>query len=196
MRGTTSIMAFSFSLYCIACVLYVYSADGDYEVTLMTKATVYCTGLVVWQPPTIYKSSCTIDVEYFPYDVQTCVLKLGSWTYDGFKVNHHAHHLTHWPRLISLQNRFVCFIRRPIWFARIAQIPLLLDISRLSTALRTGKSHQIGIFDIRRWLLKPVRFRFVPRRLPVCVVYGVNSRFFPFLRSCDLRKFQKIIEPN
>ncbi|KAK7605575.1 hypothetical protein V9T40_007433 [Parthenolecanium corni] len=67
--------------------LYKMRADGDYEVTLMTKATVYCTGLVVWQPPTIYKSSCSIDVEYFPYDVQTCVLKLGSWTYDGFKVN-------------------------------------------------------------------------------------------------------------
>ncbi|KAK9504730.1 hypothetical protein O3M35_010996 [Rhynocoris fuscipes] len=52
----------------------------------MTKATVYFTGLVVWQPPAVYKSSCAIDVEYFPYDVQTCVLKLGSWTYDGFKV--------------------------------------------------------------------------------------------------------------
>lgn len=62
------------------------SADGNYEVTLMTKATVYYSGLVVWQPPAVYKSSCSIDVEFFPYDVQTCVLKLGSWTYDGFKV--------------------------------------------------------------------------------------------------------------
>ncbi|CAH0554069.1 unnamed protein product [Brassicogethes aeneus] len=67
-----------FSLVC--------SADGNYEVTLMTKATVYYNGLVVWQPPAVYKSSCSIDVEFFPYDVQTCVLKLGSWTYDGFKV--------------------------------------------------------------------------------------------------------------
>ncbi|XP_055679483.1 acetylcholine receptor subunit alpha-like isoform X1 [Lutzomyia longipalpis] len=63
------------------------NADGHYEVTLMTKATVYHTGLVIWQPPAVYKSSCSIDVEYFPYDVQTCVLKLGSWTYDGFKVD-------------------------------------------------------------------------------------------------------------
>jgi len=53
----------------------------------MTKATVHFNGLVVWQPPAVYKSSCAIDVEFFPYDVQTCVLKLGSWTYDGFKVN-------------------------------------------------------------------------------------------------------------
>ncbi|XP_055385028.1 acetylcholine receptor subunit alpha-like isoform X2 [Condylostylus longicornis] len=63
------------------------NADGHYEVTLMTKATVYNNGLVIWQPPAVYKSSCSIDVEYFPYDVQTCVLKLGSWTYDGFKVD-------------------------------------------------------------------------------------------------------------
>lgn len=62
------------------------SADGNYEVTLMTKATVYNNGMVVWQPPAVYKSSCSIDVEFFPYDMQTCVLKLGSWTYDGFKV--------------------------------------------------------------------------------------------------------------
>ena len=63
-----------------------YSADGNYEVTLMTKATIYYNGAVYWQPPAIYKSSCLIDVEYFPYDIQSCVLKMGSWTYDGFKV--------------------------------------------------------------------------------------------------------------
>lgn len=70
----------------ISSLVFSCSADGNYEVTLMTKATVYYTGLVVWQPPAVYKSSCSIDVEFFPYDVQTCVLKLGSWTYDGFKV--------------------------------------------------------------------------------------------------------------
>lgn len=54
--------------------------------TLATKATIYSEGLVEWKPPAIYKSSCEIDVEYFPFDEQTCVLKFGSWTYDGFKV--------------------------------------------------------------------------------------------------------------
>lgn len=54
--------------------------------TLATKATIYSEGLVEWKPPAIYKSSCEIDVEYFPFDEQTCVLKFGSWTYDGFQV--------------------------------------------------------------------------------------------------------------
>ena len=52
----------------------------------MTKATVMYNGAVIWQPPAIYKSSCAIDVEFFPYDIQTCMLKVGSWTYDGFQV--------------------------------------------------------------------------------------------------------------
>lgn len=64
-----------------------FSADGNFEVTLATKATIYHQGLVEWKPPAIYKSSCEIDVEYFPFDEQTCVLKFGSWTYDGFKVS-------------------------------------------------------------------------------------------------------------
>ncbi|KZC13128.1 Acetylcholine receptor subunit alpha-like [Dufourea novaeangliae] len=68
------------------------SADGNFEVTLATKATIYHQGLVEWKPPAIYKSSCEIDVEYFPFDEQTCVLKFGSWTYDGFKT---------WTRAIS-----------------------------------------------------------------------------------------------
>ncbi|XP_055870285.1 acetylcholine receptor subunit alpha-like 1 isoform X3 [Biomphalaria glabrata] len=63
------------------------NADGKYEVTLMTKATVYANGHVVWEPPAIYKSSCMINVEYFPFDEQKCSMKFGSWTYDGDQVD-------------------------------------------------------------------------------------------------------------
>ncbi|XP_045599542.1 acetylcholine receptor subunit beta-like 2 [Procambarus clarkii] len=63
------------------------NADGNYEVTLMTKATLKYTGEVVWRPPAIYKSSCEIDVEWFPFDEQSCNMKFGSWTYDGFQVD-------------------------------------------------------------------------------------------------------------
>jgi nicotinic acetylcholine receptor len=63
------------------------NADGNFEVTLSTKATLFHNGLVEWRPPAIYHSSCEMDVEYFPFDEQTCVMKFGSWTYDGFQVD-------------------------------------------------------------------------------------------------------------
>ena len=29
----------------------------------------------------IYKSYCSIDIEYYPFDIQNCTLKFGTWTY-------------------------------------------------------------------------------------------------------------------
>ncbi|XP_014604929.1 PREDICTED: acetylcholine receptor subunit alpha-like 1 [Polistes canadensis] len=63
------------------------NADGNYEVTIMTKAILHHTGKVMWKPPAIYKSFCEINVEYFPFDEQTCFMKFGSWTYDGYTVD-------------------------------------------------------------------------------------------------------------
>ncbi|NP_001107771.1 nicotinic acetylcholine receptor alpha 11 subunit precursor [Tribolium castaneum] len=63
------------------------NADGNYEVTLMTKATLSYTGEVIWKPPSIYKSSCEINVQYFPFDEQSCLMKFGSWTYNGLQVD-------------------------------------------------------------------------------------------------------------
>jgi len=53
----------------------------------MTKASVKHTGDVVWKPPAIYKSSCKINVEWFPFDEQNCDMKFGSWTYDGHQLD-------------------------------------------------------------------------------------------------------------
>ncbi|KAF7266914.1 hypothetical protein GWI33_019841 [Rhynchophorus ferrugineus] len=63
------------------------NADGNYEVTLMTKATLKYTGEVIWKPPSIYKSSCEINVQYFPFDEQSCLMKFASWTYNGLQVD-------------------------------------------------------------------------------------------------------------
>ncbi|XP_029662910.1 acetylcholine receptor subunit alpha-L1 isoform X2 [Formica exsecta] len=63
------------------------NADGEYGVTTMTKAVLHYTGKVLWTPPAIFKSSCEIDVRYFPFDQQTCFMKFGSWTYDGFQID-------------------------------------------------------------------------------------------------------------
>lgn len=43
-------------------------------------------GNVFWPVPTKLQSTCKVDVTYFPFDEQFCVLKFGSWTYDGFQV--------------------------------------------------------------------------------------------------------------
>ena len=81
-------------------IIICFSADGNYEVTIMTKAILHYTGRVRWNPPAIYKSYCGIDVEYFPFDEQECMMKFGSWTYDGFMVSillqiWKCHHLIH-----------------------------------------------------------------------------------------------------
>ncbi|UXI14742.1 nicotinic acetylcholine receptor [Sarcoptes scabiei] len=44
-------------------------------------------GRVEWNPPAIYKSTCNIDINYFPFDYQECTMKFGSWTYDGVKLD-------------------------------------------------------------------------------------------------------------
>jgi cation transporter family protein len=63
------------------------NADGNYELTLIAKAVLYSDGTVVWKPPTMFRSTCEIDVEYFPFDIQTCFLRFGSWTYAGDEVD-------------------------------------------------------------------------------------------------------------
>ena len=48
-------------------------------------AAVHSTGEMEQIPPGIFKSTCKIDITWFPFDDQTCDLKFGTWTHDGFK---------------------------------------------------------------------------------------------------------------
>jgi len=63
------------------------NADGNYEVRYKSNVLIYPDGEVLWIPPAIYQSSCTIDVTYFPFDQQTCIMKFGSWTFTGDQVS-------------------------------------------------------------------------------------------------------------
>ncbi|ESO93339.1 hypothetical protein LOTGIDRAFT_161901 [Lottia gigantea] len=47
----------------------------------------YHTGDIQWMPQVVYRSSCLIDVYKFPFDVQNCSLKFGSWTYNGAELD-------------------------------------------------------------------------------------------------------------
>lgn len=72
------------------------SADGNYEVRYKSNVLIYSGGAVVWIPPAIYQSSCTIDVTYFPFDQQKCVMKFGSWTFNGDQVSLKLHGNNAW----------------------------------------------------------------------------------------------------
>uniref|UniRef100_A0A3P9LIZ1 Cholinergic receptor, nicotinic, alpha 3 n=1 Tax=Oryzias latipes TaxID=8090 RepID=A0A3P9LIZ1_ORYLA len=63
------------------------NAVGDFQVDDKTKALLRFNGDVTWIPPAIFKSSCKIDVTYFPFDYQNCTMKFGSWTYDKAKID-------------------------------------------------------------------------------------------------------------
>eukprot|EP00795_Rhopilema_esculentum_P005971 gene5971-11332_t len=59
---------------------------GNFD-RLNTRVILSHNGNSVWLAPVIIKSKCQIDVKYFPFDEQSCSLKFGSWTYDGFRLN-------------------------------------------------------------------------------------------------------------
>jgi len=64
----------------------VRSADGRFEVSFKSNVLIDHNGGVMWIPCSIYKSSCTIDVNYFPFDEQRCNMSYGSWTYNADEV--------------------------------------------------------------------------------------------------------------
>ncbi|PAV71679.1 hypothetical protein WR25_27045 [Diploscapter pachys] len=51
------------------------NADGEPQITIMNDALVYYNGLVVWKPPSIYKSFCSIDIDS---------MKFIGWSYNGY----------------------------------------------------------------------------------------------------------------
>ncbi|XP_078527415.1 neuronal acetylcholine receptor subunit alpha-7-like [Lissotriton helveticus] len=65
-------------------ILLYNSANEDFDSTFHTNILVNSSGYCQWLPPGIFKSSCNIDVRWFPFDIQKCELKFGSWSYDGW----------------------------------------------------------------------------------------------------------------
>ncbi|XP_019954972.1 neuronal acetylcholine receptor subunit alpha-7-like [Paralichthys olivaceus] len=68
-------------------ILLYNSADERFDATFHTNILVNSSGGCSFIPPGIFKSTCNIDVRWFPFDVQKCELKFGSWTYGGWSLD-------------------------------------------------------------------------------------------------------------
>ncbi|CAG0896102.1 unnamed protein product [Darwinula stevensoni] len=63
------------------------SASTNYaERLLTTNAIVNSTGEVTLLTGAIFRSTCDVDVTYFPFDIQNCTMPFGSWSQDMTKV--------------------------------------------------------------------------------------------------------------
>ncbi|XP_022779102.1 neuronal acetylcholine receptor subunit alpha-10-like [Stylophora pistillata] len=65
------------------------NAKDDYNIDKESyhSLTITSDGNISRYFPTIYKSSCKLEVKNFPFDDQVCTLKLGSWSYNIYEMN-------------------------------------------------------------------------------------------------------------
>ncbi|XP_048121579.1 neuronal acetylcholine receptor subunit alpha-10a isoform X2 [Alosa alosa] len=59
------------------------NADQHFTGSMDTNVVIRHDGQIMWDSPAITKSSCKVDVSFFPFDAQQCRLTYGSWTYNG-----------------------------------------------------------------------------------------------------------------
>ncbi|XP_077997434.1 acetylcholine receptor subunit alpha-like isoform X2 [Glandiceps talaboti] len=87
--GVDSIKVTSQNVWLPDVVLYN-NADEYKNFLIKQLVIVYSDGLVLWAAPVIFKSSCSVDVTHFPFDVQNCSMKFGPWQHVGAEVYMHG----------------------------------------------------------------------------------------------------------
>ncbi|XP_057211121.1 cholinergic receptor, nicotinic, alpha 11 isoform X2 [Triplophysa rosa] len=65
-------------------ILLYNSADDKFDSTFKSNVVVNSSGYCNYLPPGIFMSTCNVDVRWFPFDIQKCELKFGSWSFDGW----------------------------------------------------------------------------------------------------------------
>lgn len=61
--------------------------DNGEQYLFQTKVVINHDGTISWLSPNKLRSSCKIDIQYFPFDTQYCKITFGSWTFDGGKLS-------------------------------------------------------------------------------------------------------------
>ena len=77
-----------------------------YPIRDQFMGTVYNDGTVKYKYPSFIKSSCVVDVTYFPFDTQKCRLQFGSWSYHGHELDLHYDRKQGWLRELSRKLAF------------------------------------------------------------------------------------------
>ncbi|XP_036379728.1 neuronal acetylcholine receptor subunit alpha-10-like [Megalops cyprinoides] len=65
------------------------NADDQFSGSMETNVVIRHDGQIMWDSPAITKSSCKVDVSFFPFDAQQCRLTFGSWTHNGNQMDIH-----------------------------------------------------------------------------------------------------------
>ncbi|XP_041125642.1 acetylcholine receptor subunit delta isoform X1 [Polyodon spathula] len=63
--------------------------DAQFQVAYYCNVLVDPSGYMYWLPPAIFRSSCAINVNFFPFDWQNCSLKFSSLTYNAKEIRMH-----------------------------------------------------------------------------------------------------------
>nr|XP_020655456.1 acetylcholine receptor subunit beta isoform X2 [Pogona vitticeps] len=107
-EGITSIRIFSEDVWRPDIVL-MNNNDGVFDISLSVNVMVSYNGTVRWQPPGIYRSSCSIQVTYFPFDWQNCTMVFRSYTYDSSEITllHPLQNGKELKEIIIYQNTFI-----------------------------------------------------------------------------------------
>ncbi|TNN72466.1 Acetylcholine receptor subunit gamma [Liparis tanakae] len=61
--------------------------DGKFDVAYYANVLISSNGWMYWLPPAIYRSTCSIEITYFPFDYQNCTLAFRSQTYSANEVD-------------------------------------------------------------------------------------------------------------
>ena len=68
------------------------------------KVKIDSTGQHSWLNPVVFKSLCSIDVSFFPFDDQQCTLKFGSWSFDASGIDMRPYPNSADPNTYYIQN--------------------------------------------------------------------------------------------
>ena len=72
--------------------IYLYNtAELPMEQLKNSRVIVYSSGDIIWSRPGLLKSTCKFDLSYYPFDIQKCHMRFGSWVYSGTDLDLQIH---------------------------------------------------------------------------------------------------------